>query len=351
MNILIVDDDQTNLVLFSLLLESIPDVWIVAMSDPLAALDWCEGNTADLLLLDYSMPDMDGMQFLSEFRKKTHGDPIPVIMITADVQAAVRHQALQLSANDFMTKPFSKVELLARVTNMLDARRMHRRLCSRIDALESQCNASEAEAGYCLSELASRLSRTAKCRDTETGMHLIRMARYSGVIAEHLGTSGPYQKMIIDAAPLHDIGKIGIPDAILLKKGRLSEEEMAVMRTHPMLGADILKDSKSPLMQMAAEIALSHHEKYDGSGYPHGLAREAIPLCGRIVAVADVFDALTSARPYKAAWDTSEAAEFLIAGAGQHFDPECVVALLMGWDEVLAVHEEFSEAACDAAIH
>jgi response regulator RpfG family c-di-GMP phosphodiesterase len=351
MNILIVDDDQTNLVLFSLLLESIPDVWIVAISDPVAALEWCERHTADLLLLDYRMPGMDGMHFLAEFRKRTIGDPIPVIMITADAQIEVRHQALQLSANDFMTKPISKVELRVRVTNMLELRRLHTRLCGRINDLELQSCASKAEVNYCMSEMTSRLSRAAQCRDPETGAHLIRMARYAGIIAEHLGMSEQEQQMIREGAPLHDIGKVGIPDAILLKKGRLSDEEMAVMRTHPQLGADILKGSESPQMQIAAAIALSHHEKYDGSGYPYGLVGDAIPLCGRIVAVADVFDALTSCRPYKAAWETSAAAEFLADGSGKHFDPECVTALLKGWDQVLVVHDEFNEARCDASIH
>jgi response regulator RpfG family c-di-GMP phosphodiesterase len=190
-----------------------------------------------------------------------------------------------------------------------------------------------------------RLARLAECRDPETGRHLVRMAHYARVLAAGLGLDDNEQEVIFAAAPMHDIGKVGIPDHILLKPGRLDAAEMACMRTHAQTGADILAGSASPVLQAAAAIALHHHEKYDGSGYPCGLAGSAISLYGRIVAVADVFDALTTARPYKAAWEIDRAFAMLEAGAGSHFDPVCVRAFLAQRSAVVAVHARYGDLA------
>jgi putative two-component system response regulator len=187
------------------------------------------------------------------------------------------------------------------------------------------------------------MSRAAEFRDPETGAHIQRMAYYSQIIAKGLGLDAKAQKTILEAAPMHDVGKIGIPDYILLKPGKLTPEEFDVMKTHAKLGHELLDDSGSEILRSGAEIALSHHEKYDGSGYPHGLVGTKIPLFGRIVAVADVFDALTSERPYKKAWSFEEAVKFLEEGRGKHFDPMCVEAFLAGWDDVLAVSKRFQD--------
>ncbi|MEY2632931.1 MAG: hypothetical protein RIR00_1585, partial [Pseudomonadota bacterium] len=192
-------------------------------------------------------------------------------------------------------------------------------------------------------ELIYRLSRAAEFRDPETGAHIQRMAHYSRLIARQLGLDDAQQKLIFEAAPMHDVGKIGIPDHILLKPGRLTPEEFELMKRHASLGYELLNGSASSVLQAGAEIANSHHEKFDGSGYPNGLAGETIPLFGRIVAVADVFDALTSERPYKKAWPVEDARKLLVDGRGQHFDPVCVDAFLEIWDEAMGIREQFGD--------
>ena len=337
MNVLIVDDDRVNLALFSHLLEEIPDTTIFKASDPADALNWCREHDTDLLLLDYMMPHMDGFAFLQQFRLLSGQDHVPVIMITADAKTAVKYAALEMSANDFLTKPVNKVELRSRVCNMLSLRKSQLRQSGLARNLQCQVH----EAGKKLQEseqgTVNRLATAAHYRDPETGAHLLRMAGYARLAAANLRLSTEEQDDIHDAAPLHDIGKIGIPDHILLKPGRLDDAEMEIMRTHPLIGAQILKDGTSRLIRNGAVIALSHHEKFDGSGYPHGLKGDEIPLYGRIVAVADVFDALTSSRPYKAAWSIEKATDWLKQNAGSHFDPACVEALLKDMGQILAI--------------
>jgi putative two-component system response regulator len=351
MNILIVDDDKTNLSLFSHMLAQIPETAIHTCSDAREALDWCCANSPDLILLDYMMPGMDGLNFLSHFRAVPGQEMTPIIMITADMGIQVRHKALQMSANDFLSKPVNRIELLARAKNMLAMRKSQLTMSRKIDDLSEKVEHQTRHENTRAANSANMLARATSYRDPETGEHLTRMANYARIIAAHLGLDCNEQDLILNAAPMHDIGKLGIPDHILFKPGRLNEEELKVMRTHSAIGADILKKSDTPLLKAGSTIALSHHEKWDGSGYPHGLAGEQIPLHGRIVAVADVFDALTSVRPYKPAWTLEKACDFFRENSGTHFDPRCVDAFFAGWDEVLDIYRRFKDVDTHAQLH
>ncbi|WP_322348675.1 HD domain-containing phosphohydrolase [Undibacterium parvum] len=343
MNILVIDDAPMNVALQCHLLGKIEDCRPVSFLDPESALAWCEEHIPDLVMVDFMMPVIDGVEFIRRFRCIYGCQDIPVLMITANDEVELRYQALEAGANDFLIKPIDKIEFLARTKNMLALRRNQRYLEDRAAWLDVEVRKATAEIRKREQETVLRLSKAADSRDPETGAHIVRMANYSRVIAEQLGLSAAQQQLILEAAPMHDIGKVGIPDHILLKPGKLSIEEFAIMKKHAMLGYQILAESQSEMLQVGAEIALSHHEKFDGSGYPHGLVGEEIPLFARIVAVADVFDALTSERPYKTAWDIDKALALLHEGAGSHFDPQCVAAFVADWPQILEIKARYQE--------
>lgn len=341
--VLIIDDSDINLALIKALVLKLEECTPVLFDKPVAALDWCRGNVPDLVIVDYMMPEMDGLHFIRAFRGLPGYAEIPVLMITANDQKDVRYEALQGGANDFLTKPIDRIEFSARARNMLSLRTGQKFLADRAQHLAELVDQRTRDIRAREHELIFRMSRAAEFRDPETGAHIQRMANYSQVIAANLGLSAADQKLILEAAPMHDVGKIGIPDYILLKPGRLTPEEFAIMKGHARLGYELLKDSGSQILRAGAEVALSHHEKYDGSGYPNGVAGADIPLFGRIVAVADVFDALTSERPYKPAWTFEDARAFLADGSGSHFDPDCVAAMLAGWDLVLEIQLSYRD--------
>ncbi|NHC05342.1 HD domain-containing phosphohydrolase [Azonexus fungiphilus] len=343
--VLIIDDSDINLTLIKALVLKLGECEPVLFEHPLKALEWCREQVPDLVIVDYMMPDMDGLRFIAAFRALHGRTEIPVLMITANDQKDVRYEALLGGANDFLTKPIDRVEFSARVRNMLALRTGQKFLADRAAFLAEKVDERTREIRERERELIVRISRAAEFRDPETGAHIQRMAHYSEIIARGLDLAPATCRLILQAAPMHDVGKIGIRDHILLKPGRLTPEEFAVMKRHAEFGYELLKDSGSEIMQAGAEIALTHHEKYDGSGYPRGLRGNAIPLFGRIVAVADVFDALTSERPYKKAWPLDEALRFLEQGRGRHFDPLCVEAFLAGWEEVLEVRHRFQDEA------
>ncbi len=345
MAIAIVDDTPLNLTLIQALVRKLtpPDTLIVTFSDPLEGLQWCSTNEPDLLIVDYMMPDINGIDFIRTLRKLYPADSVPILMVTAAHEKEVRYESLGAGANDFLTKPIDRNEFDPRVRTMLSLRESHKRLRNWNDDLREAVIRKTAEIAAREQETVMRLARAAEFRDPETGAHILRMAHYSQIIARDLGLDAETCERILTAAPMHDIGKVGTPDNILLKPGRLTPDEMVIMRQHPRIGHDIVKGSSSPMIQMAAEIALTHHEKFDGSGYPDGLAGEAIPLVGRIVAVADVFDALTSPRPYKPAWALDDAIAFIREGRGSHFDPACVDVFLGLIPEVLEIRERFKD--------
>ena len=343
MSILIVDDNETNLSLLSTLARKSSAVDPVCMNDPIDALYWCESNVPDLVLLDYRMPSLSGNEFLSIFRKMPHMADIPIIMVTTENDRAVRNQAFSLGVTEFLTKPVDTIEFSLRVRNLLALRNAQTMLADRAKLLEHEVRQAIADVTAREMELVTRLARAAEFRDPETGGHIMRMARYSALIARDLGLAPEWQELLLKAAPMHDVGKLATPDHILLKPGRLDADEMAIMRQHAEIGGQILAGSDSPLIRLAEEIACGHHEKYDGSGYPRGLAGEQIPVSARIVAVADVFDALTSERPYKPAWPLAQARQFLQQNKGSHFCPRCIDAFLGAWDEVLDIRSSLPD--------
>jgi putative two-component system response regulator len=341
--ILIVDDEPANLKLLDKMLRAEGYRNLVLIQDPRQVMESYRAGPVDLILLDINMPHLDGFAVLAQLQALD--DPLlpPVIILTAQHGRDVLLRALNGGARDFIGKPFDRLELLARVRNLLDVHLAQRLLHAQKDVLEAEVRARTHELHRTRLQVVQRLGRAAEYRDNETGYHIMRVSHVAALLAGAAGWDAGQCDLMLNASPMHDIGKIGIPDHILLKPGRLEAEEMAVMKTHTTIGAEILGDGDSDLLRLAREIALTHHEKWDGSGYPHGLAGGAIPLSGRIVAVADVFDALTSERPYKRAWSVEDAVAFMREQAGTHFDPDLVRHFLELLPQVLEIRARFAE--------
>lgn len=338
LNVLIVDDQPSARTILRHVVEAIgPGIRASDFGNPVDALRWAENNVADLVLLDYRMPEMDGLEFARRFRRSLSRRDVPVVLISVIGDEPVRQAALEAGVIDFMVKPIRPRELRTRCKNLLQLRQQGESVKERARSLEERVLSSLQEVEQREREILYRLAKAIEYRDRGTGAQLLRMSHYVEVIAEALGVPDDEVGILTAAAPLHDIGKIGIPDAILLKRGALTDEEFAVMRRHPLIGHEILRDSQSRFVQMGALIALRHHERWDGSGYPDGLEGEEIPLPARIATVADVFDALTSERPYKHAWSPDEAFAYLEANSGTLFDPSCVDALTGNQGRILEI--------------
>jgi putative two-component system response regulator len=340
MNIVIVDDERVSLALLRSLVAKIADARPVAFVRPSEALDWCALHEPDVVIVDYVMPEMDGIEFTQRFRALRGRSEIPMLMVTATRDRVLRHRALSIGINDFLTKPFDSIELTARLRNMLALRSSQKNLAERAQQLAREA-AKNRQAAV---DIAARERETLMClclaaerRQPETHEHFVRLALYSELIGLRMGISTEDAELLRLAAPLHDVGKLGIPDHILLKSGKLTEAEWETMRQHTVMGAEILGHSESPILRAGAEIAISHHENFDGSGYPYRLSGYSIPLFGRIVAVATVFDALTSTRPYKPAWEVSRALSIMKDSTGTQFSPDCMEAFFEVIDDVLEV--------------
>lgn len=342
--ILIIDDEPSNLKLLDRMLRSQGYAELVLIEDSRQALPAYQAARTDLILLDINMPYLDGYQVMEQL--KALNDPLlpPIVILTAQHSQDFLLRALAGGARDFITKPFDRNELLMRVRNLLDAQLAHRMLHDQKNILEKMVQERTEELRNTRLQVVQRLGRAAEYRDEETGNHILRMSHISALLARSIGWDEASCELILHASPMHDIGKIGIPDAILLKPGKFEPEEWAIMQTHAEIGARLLDGDDSDLMRMAREIAISHHEKWDGSGYPHGLAGEAIPQAGRIAALADVFDALTSERPYKKAWAVEDAVKLIKDNSGSHFEPLLVEHFLDKLPEILAIRQRYSDS-------
>lgn len=343
--IFVVDDEPANLRLMEKMLSKEGYLQTVLIADPREVLPLYRQQAPDLILLDINMPHLDGYEVLELLNGLNDPTPAPVIMLTAQNGREHLLQALAGGARDFVTKPFDRAELVMRVRNLLEVHQAHRLVHNQKTVLEEMVHHRTQELNQSRLEVVRRLGRAAEYRDNETGLHIIRMSRYAALMAASLGWSDADCELLLHASPMHDIGKIGIPDHILLKPGKFEPDEWEVMKRHAQMGADILSDGDSVLMQLARDIALTHHEKWDGSGYPNGLAGTDIPQAGRIVAAADVFDALTSSRPYKKAWPVEDAVRLLQEQSGRHFDPEIISHFLALLPEIVAIRNSNLEPA------
>lgn len=319
--ILIVDDEKANIRFLEVILQRAGYTNVHSTTDARQALPLFIGIHPDLVLLDLAMPYLDGFAVIQQLLPEMAHDAVPILMLTADVTTIAKHRALKEGARDFLTKPLDEIEVLLRINNLLESR-----LYSVL--LEEKVRERTQDLERAQLETLERLALAGEFRDDDTGLHTRRVGMTAGRIANSLGLPPVQVELILRAAPLHDVGKIGIADAILLKPGKLTEEESAVMKQHTLIGGKMLSGSSSPWLQLAEKIALTHHERWDGNGYPSGLQCEEIPLVGRIVTVADVFDALAHERPYKEAWPIVEAMAEIERQSGSQFDPRVVEAFL-----------------------
>lgn len=354
--ILIVDDEAAMRRVLGRMLRS-EGFGVVEATNGHEALALLDRLSVDTILLDVMMPEMSGLELCRRIRADERTMHTPVVFVTAAIDRAFRREARAAGADDFLSKPFDEVELLARVHNTVRVKLYYDGLAREREDLRTQVSVRakeleqattrlerlQSELDIARNETILRLAKAAEFRDDETAAHLQRMSHYCHLLGLRRGLDEYHCEMLRVASPMHDVGKIGIPDNILLKPGKLTPDEYQIMKQHAEIGYRILSGSDSPLVKLAATIAHTHHEKWDGSGYPRGLKAEEIPIEGRVSAVADVFDALTSKRPYKPAWSIEDAVALLEKGRGAHFDPELVDLFVGSMDEVLAIRDQFQD--------
>jgi two-component system response regulator RpfG len=342
--VLIVDDESTGRTILSKIIQQVEeDVSVAAFDDPLEALKWLDNNHPDLIVTDYRMPGMNGIELIRQIREKPDSSDIPIMMITVVSEKSVRYDALEAGATAFLTRPIDQIECRTSCRNLLKLYEQQSIIQDRADWLARQVEVATQQIVSREKETLIRLAKAGEYRDEETGYHVVRMAKYSRQIAEALGLSEKECDEIEYAAPMHDIGKIGIQDNVLLKPGRFEQDEWIAMQQHTTIGHSILSNSQSRYIQTGSIIALNHHERFDGTGYPNAISGKDIPLVARIVSVADVYDALASSRPYKEAWSTDDAKDYLETNSGSQFDPLCVEAFFERIDNIDEIHTNFSD--------
>jgi len=335
--LLLVDDEPSNIDLLAGILKK--DYRLKAATAGVRAIHLALSEPKpDLILLDVMMPGLNGYDVLQQLQQNPLTKSIPVIFITGLADSQDEFHGFDLGAVDYITKPVVPQLVRARVKTHLALSLQNRELEHRVRERTAELEATRLE-------IIRRLARAAELRDNETGLHVIRMSHYSKIIAETAGAPAEWCELLFHAAPMHDVGKIGIPDHILLKPMPLDFDEWQVIRMHPELGVDIIGDDQTPLLAMSRDIALCHHEKWNGSGYPAGRVGEEIPLSARIVAIADVFDALTSARPYKEAWSLPDTLSYMDSLRGSAFDPALLACFHQGLPRIIAIMQQYSENA------
>jgi two-component system response regulator RpfG len=338
MNVLIVDDQASQRAILRHLVQDIDaNIRVTDFADPVQALLWSQQEPPDMVILDYRMPKMDGLEFARRFRRPLSQRDVPVMLVTVVGDEPLRQAALDAGIIDFMVKPIRPRELRSRCKNLLDLRQRQQALKSRTHVLEHQLVTGSHEQARSEFDLMLRLARLAGLREGTDAAAFERIAAFSGVIARGFGMDEEAAQRIEQASRLHDIGNIGIPDAVLRHAGPLSPEQRREMERHTLLGHEALRGG-GDLLQLAADIALNHHERWDGGGYPRSLAGPDIPVAARVVAVADVLDALLSPRPWRPAWTAERALAHVRAGAGSQFDPAIVDVVLARDAQLRDVH-------------
>lgn len=345
--ILIVDDQESNVKLLEYMLAGSGYQSVSSTTDARDVFGLYQANRYDLVVLDLNMPHMDGFQVIAALKTIENLGYVPVLVVTAEPAHKLR--ALEAGAKDFISKPFDNVEVLTRIQNMIEVRLLHRQLYGYNASLEELVLERTADLHESYRETVLTMTCAAEYKDTDTGLHIQRVGFHSKELALRLGMGTQFCDEILYAAPMHDIGKIAIPDEILLKQGPLAPAEWVVMKTHTTVGAKILAGRQSPYLRMGEEIALNHHERWDGGGYPNGLAGEAIPLAARIMNICDIYDALRGNRPYKPAIDHARALDIIARGDGrtqpEHFDPAILDAFTKASDALCEIYQTYSEKA------
>lgn len=344
-SILIVDDNRTNLALMDMLVRKLPGCTTQLYSDPVALAAALDTIEFDIAVFDVQMPGLDGISLTRQVRAIPRLSDKPIVIVTVDHDSDVKQSALAAGAVEFLHKPIEPVEFRTRIANLARLSDAERSLSSQREWIWNKHRTNANTARLDEEEIIGIVARAAGYKDRETPMHASRVACYCAIIAHHMGQDEEACAAIRLAAPLHDIGKVGLKDEVLQKRGFLTREERRHMTEHTRIGHALLSSSSSPVLALAAEIALNHHERWDGAGYPNGLKGHEIPLPGRIAAVAHVFDALTSVRSYKGAWTINNAMNYLQEHAGEQFDPACVAAFQNAKDEVAAVMASMSDQA------
>ena len=341
---MIVDDEATSVRLLKKILNDAGYMNLYTVRDPDKVQSIYQSIQPDLLVLDLHMPHMEGFKIMDQLRTLGQDDYLPILVISQERNRVIQFSALEAGAKDFLVKPYDSIEVLLRIRNFLEVRMLHKQIREQNKLLEQRVRERTEELYQTQIDVIQRLSRAVEYRDSETGTHTMRMAQYCYSMSLALEMTPEECELISTASALHDVGKIGIPDRILQKPGKLTPEEWEIMKTHTTIGSELLAGSNSKFLKLGQEIALTHHEKWDGSGYPRGLKKDKIPLAGRICGLCDVFDALTSKRPYKEPWPVDEALKEIKAQAGRHFDPELVEEFFKIMPQIRRIHGQYGDA-------